>query len=262
LNIDNREILRKPTYSGVKPSQEITMAKIVIYRNNSAFQKFLAPAIASRCGELETKVFPEGTASEEIAKWFKQNRESLLEKEVVADKTCRNATGIDWGRVENVFNEVAVLGLTKATVEETIAEVVRHLLKKEVPKEVFVIQKHMEDHDLFGSLAQMNRGQAAQADAQKLRKILEAVIGKPVTVVDKSIPEENMESLWSGPAERGMWVFFDRHDDLTRALSREWKKVGWFRVPVESLIEDAVDFGIPLDAGAYSHAIREKVAAW
>lgn len=64
------------------------MGKLVMYRNNSAYEQFLAPALSG----FETQIFPQGTSETEITAWLAEHadRVSGMEK-VYMDRTCYEA---------------------------------------------------------------------------------------------------------------------------------------------------------------------------
>lgn len=170
-----------------------------------------------------------------------------------------NCGGFDY----NVFQKAATDLLQKGSPEETIAEVVRHMLAKEMPTKVLVIRGHMGDHNLFNDTSEdYNRMLRESVDSEKLRKLLEGVIGQPVTYlkvgfsgIETEVPVTDSDTAW---------VFLDRHFPSSKEW--EWRSIPpafrQFRVPVENLIGDAVAFGIELDEEKYSRAIREIVMAW
>jgi hypothetical protein len=258
--------------------------KAIIYRNNSAYEQFLAPAVASREG-FETQVFPQGTSETEITTWLAEHADWLRSMvKVYMDQTCYEAGEAvpsgqpdkkNWdiwmdvqtnygGFDHQVFQEAASVLMTKATVEETVAEVIRHLLIKEVPTKVLVIQDHMGDHDLFNSKREgpEARKQATQEDAEKLRRCLADTIGQPAWYLDVS--SMGLDAGVPLTDQDITWVFLDRHfKGCEKSL---WSKIPatfrQFRVPIENLVEDAIAFGIELDTEAYSRTIREIVATW
>lgn len=256
------------------------MTKLAIYRNNSAYTQFLAPAIASR-NDFETKVFAEGTPEAEITAWITENATKIRSmEEVYTDNTCSKAgrsvssttgkSGNIWRDVKNNygnldynFSEASRAVFTKTTTEETVTEVVARLIAKEVPTKVLIIQDHMADHDLFGlGITSSDWKAESERDAEKLRLCLREVIGQPVFYLDVSFA--GLDAGVSLDETDIVWVFLDRH--YKGCEKRLWSKIpaNWkqFRVPVENLIEDAVAFGIEIDTLAYSRAIRDIVATW
>lgn len=260
--------------------------KLVMYRDNAAYAQFLAPALVGREG-FETQVFPEGTPEAGITDWLANNADRIrgMEK-VFLDQTCLESgrtlrsvrepnlshwniwsdvkTNDGWDRFDLVFQVAARDVMTKASVEETLAEVIRHLLVKEVPTKVLVIQDHMGDHDLFNSKREgpEARKQAIQEDAEKLRRCLADITGQPAWYLDVS--SMGLDAGVPLTDQDITWVFLDRHfKSCEKSL---WSKIPatfrQFRVPIENLVQDAIAFGIEIDAEAYSQSIREKVATW
>ena len=255
------------------------MTKLVIYRDNSAYAQFLAPAIAAR-EDLEVQVFPVGTDKADITVWIAKHADRVRSMEkVYMDRTCYEAgeslpsihrpKGWIWMDVENnyggfdgQFRAAAEKVLTKSSVDETIAAIISLMLKKEIPDQVFVISEHMGDHDLYGSLSvHHDWDRAAKEDAEMLRSCLVKVIGKPVTVVEYlSVNEPPLQNLENAVG----WAFLDRHypQPFPVELDSHRPNMRWLRLPIENLIADAMTFGIELDAKAYAEAIREIVAKW
>lgn len=260
------------------------MTKLAMYRNNSAYEQFLAPALSGR-EDFEMQIFPQGTPESEIITWITEHATQIRSMETVyMDKTCYKAGETlpsvkrpdSWGC--NIWNDVATnyggfdyqvfrkaasVLTTKATVEETIAEVVRHLLAKEAPTKVLLIQDHMGDHNLFGlGLHSADRKEKAQRDAEKLHSCLKKVTGQPVFYLDVS--SYGLDAGVTITDEDTVWVFFDRHFKTCEKFL--WEKIPknfrQFRVPIENLVEDAVAFGVDFDTESFSREIREIVATW
>lgn len=128
------------------------MTKLVMYRNNSAYEQFLAPALKDREG-FKIQVFPQGTSEADITAWITEHADHVhgMEK-VFMDNTCYYAgrdvrssaspdgnfwrgVKINLGKDEyfdvDVFRHCALDSLVeKATAEEVIAEIIRLFLQK------------------------------------------------------------------------------------------------------------------------------------
>lgn len=260
------------------------MTKLVIYRNNSAYEQFLAPAISDR-KDLEIQVFPVGMDPAEITAWVVENADRVrgMEK-VYLDKTCYEAgksvpsqrlpnvsiwsdVETNYGNFDHDLKMAAESVLKKATVKETIAEIIQHMLTKEVPDKVLLMKDHMADHDLFGlGILSSDWEEEARRDAEILRSQLEASIGKPVNYITVEWPDVFDTNVSIEEADK-VWLFYDRHctSELDFELEMLQEKISClseFKVPIENLIQDALAFGIELDTEAFSQAIEEIVADW
>ena len=259
------------------------MTKLVMYRNNSAYEQFLAPALVG----FETQIFPQGTSETEITAWITGRADSIRSMEMVyLDQTCYEAGKLvniwkdvktNYGGLDHVFQKAVQSMMTKDTVEETIAEVVTHLLAKEVPTRVFVVMNRIGDHGIFKSVHKDYAGdydRAEQVEAETLRVCLEKVTKKPVTVIKLlgffSGFDENRELLKLLSSHETTWTFFDRHLK-TDECGKFWDVFNeitsdatttLFRVPIENLVEDAIAFGVNLNPEKLSKEIREAVATW
>jgi len=252
--------------------------QLVLYRNNSAYEQFLKPALEDR-EDFEMQVFPQGTPETEIAAWLAEHAGWVRGmRRVFLDDTCYEAgkslhlwMAVSCVRLSDVFQqdipqylqEAAKTMLRKATVEESIAEIVRRLLAKETPTKVLLIRNHMADHNLFGlGISSDDRKEEATRDAEKLRACLEDTIGQPVWYLDVS--SAGLDTGVSITEQDTVWVFLDRH--FKSCEGRLWRNIPatfrQFQVPVENLIQDAVSFGIEFDTEEYSRVVREAVADW
>lgn len=252
------------------------MTKLAIYRNNNAYQEFLAPAIANR-KDFETQVFPIGTNPSEIHRWYTENADYVrgMEK-VYMDLTCYEACPLaglktNYGHLDFDFHDAACRIMTKATVEETIVEIFRHMLAIEVPDNILLVEEKMSDHNPFSLLdPEISKEENDRRDADMFAKCLEEVTGKSVHRV--SLTRETRrgrEVVFGGgasPIAGGKsWFFHDRHFRDCSTLLLEMfigGNVSEFRLPIEDLIRDATRFGITFDTELYSRAIREIVATW
>jgi len=244
--------------------------KMAIYRENAVYTKYLGALLAAR-PDFEVVTFAEGTSDFDIALALPKIQDKVyVAEKVFLDRTCYQIVGDVWksvstnyGGLDYDFQEAANKALSKATVEETIVEIVHRMLTKEVPDKILLIQDHMADHNLFGlGVTSDDWKEEALRDAEKLRNCLSEVSGQPVyflsfgrndICVDVKIAEED-----------NVWVISDRH--FKNSNRSKWERIPknfkQFRVPVENLIEDALAFGIDIDAKALSKAIEEKVASW
>ena len=257
-----------------------------MYRNNTSYETFLAPAIAGR-EEFETQVFPLGTDPEEITAWIAENATRIRNMEkIYLDQTCYDAgekvpspKGLIWwdvstnyGDFDFDFREAAFRVIKKETVEETIAEILRHMLAVEMPDNVLLVEDKMSDHNPFGPLDRtLSKEDNDRRDAKKFAECLERVIGKPVHRVSLRECESRwgQEVVLDGPdpiKDGKSWYFHDRHYSDCRC---KWIKedvvggeVSEFTLPIENLVRDATRFGITFDTDAYSRAIRDIVATW
>lgn len=242
--------------------------KIAIYRENSVYTKYLATELASR-PDFEVITFAEGTPDIDIASALSDVAEKIFAAEkVYSDGTCNNALrslrkqthfpGLDY-----YFQEAAVAALSKESVEETISEIVRRMLEKEVPDRILIVQSHMADHNLFGlGITSADWEAECLRDAEKLRGCLSEVSGQPVSFL--AFGFDGIEADVSISKEDNVWVFSDRH--FKSCEMKEWRKIPThfkqFQVPIWNLVEDARAFGIDIDEEAFSKAIREIMANW
>lgn len=240
------------------------MTKLVMYRNNTAYEQFLAPALKDREG-FKMQVFPQGTPKADITAWIAEHVDYVrgMEK-IIMDITCFYA-GTDMQRDGRFWRDVKIdfvnfdldrflrcslqSMVEKATAEEAIAEMIRLFLQKETPAKVFVVTSKMGDHSIFGR-------DTDDVAAEKLRVCLSSVIGLPVyeyTDYKKALEEDAVT-----------WLFFDRHYGYVSAQEFARMPATWrrFTLPIDNLVLDACDFGVGVDLEAYSQTIREKVSTW
>lgn len=253
------------------------MTKLAIYRDNTAYAQFLAPALAGR-KDFEVQVFPVGTSENHITAWITEHADRIRSMDRVyldqtsyeAGKSLPSAERSDlkhwsiwsdiktnYGQLDRDFQQAAQVVVTGATNEATITEIVRHLLQKETPTKVYVVAAHMEDHNLFGLGYPENK-----QDAERLEQCLRKVTRQPVYYLH--VDDYGVDTYVPVTAEDIVWVFIDRH--FKGSKKSAFRKIPpafkLFEVPIENLIQDALRFGIELDVEAYAEAIRGIVAAW
>ncbi len=255
------------------------MTKLAIYRDNTAYSQFLAPALAAR-NDFETKVFAVGTPETHVTSWIKENADHIRSMDkVFTDNTCceagekvpsktrpENKNGCIWWDVKNNFGRIgpdfkvaAQKAVTGETNGDTIAKIVRLMLEKETPTKVYVVSEHMEDHDLFGLGHPENK-----KDDERLQQLLREVTGLPVYYLH--IDDYGVDTYVNVTPEDNVWVFIDRHFKGSKSKRRAYgnipKTFKLFEVPIENLIGDALKLGITLDAEAYAKAVSDIVAGW
>ncbi len=231
------------------------MKKVLVYRANAAFRKFLTFEERS---DFEVKVFPEGTEEGDIDVWIREKGA----REYLMDDTCIRAwqkvkmygwptpQGFEW-----IFRSALEEAIGKLKVEEAIGEIVGLMLKKEVPDKIVIVQKCLGDHNLFGEKLK------EEEVAEKLRVILEEVTGVPVKVEENPVPWKfySDEDVWGEHEivpQEDQWVFVDRHHNM--ASSGWHSRTTIFRLPMENLVQDAWDFGVEeIDIEGYAEAIRQ-----
>ena len=253
------------------------MTKLAIYRDNTAYEQFLAPALAAR-DDFEIKVFAVGTPETDIKSWIRENADHIRSMEYVyTDNTCyeagesvpnktrpENKNGSIWWDVKNnyggtgrIFKDASQKAVTGETNGDTITKIVRLMLAKETPTKVYVVSKHMEDHDLFGT-----GSPECKKDDERLQQLLRDVTGLPVYYLH--VDDDGVDTCVNVTAEDNVWVFIDRHFKGSEryAHSNIPKTFKQFEVPIENLIGDALKLGIELDAVAYAKAVSDIVAGW
>jgi hypothetical protein len=131
---------------------------LVIYRDNNLFKEWipiLIESLKSREHKIEIQNFPAGTSGEEIRKWWRENKDDLKGKKIIADRTTQGAFSPPLG-VEEEFG----------------SEYREKLLKEE--KEV------MENLDFVGSRALDKWSHAAE------KSILKEILGnKELNEIEK-----------------------------------------------------------------------------
>lgn len=242
--------------------------KLVIYRNNSLFEKYLAPILATLEG-YEVQVFPVNSSEDDIFDWIHTNfHEKISKSEVVyMDDTSYGAAGgyLNWQTwpretqlLDSMFRRAAGQFLVKSDDQSSIREIVARLMAKERPKRVVVVSSNIGDHKMFGEYD--------KETAEKLRAILAEVTGLEVWV-DYSLESALMPAGFLRVAGRTKlegptWAFVDRHYDVSKRLLEKEDRLRLFKVPVENLVQSAMDFGVEFDADAFAKAIRNQVASW
>lgn len=237
------------------------MAKIVIYRSNDVFRKFLTPVLQNKVG-IEVMEYPAGVFEEQIEADMKRHIERLRGVEgIYVDITCatalQNILGDDlyrggykfcWPQIDYRFSEVARKTLAKATPDETIAHIMCLMVKKEKPAQVFISREHISDHDMFGKWSSDDcfTDLARMSDALHLKEVIDNATGIPTILlpcVSARIPE-------------GSWVVYDRHEKIGYVPHG----VRQIKVPVENLVTCAIDMGI--DLSECTQAFTDMVETW
>lgn len=246
--------------------------KFVLFRNNDVYERHLTPAIEAR-QDLKLQVFPAGTPEEEIRSWVQSNGDAFADvEEVISDRTTRQAVAGLLERLKDADGQMflqlfgrrcatstidtQLYEATQKAMEKTdgngVIDIVLLMLAREVPDEIIVVKRHMGDHNLFnqGYDPNMGRDTCDTRDAEMLRGRLEAVTGKPVTVIE-NLPEVSSDTTW---------VFYDRH--CKSRIEGFENPPRWFRVPTENLVVDATTFGVSIDIDEIFQRYREMVASW
>lgn len=263
----------RPKTPESEPKQDIFLT----YRENELYKEY-GPKIAEMYRALgyvvETHVFPQGTEPEEIANWYKDNKEALSHKKLIADKTVLSQAqkegreihfGKTSGKLDGMFIDTALksvaqefLGTTSfedsvesVKLENAFKFLFKAAYEKGKPKKIFILEAKIDDHDLFHGMGGYKEGQDHGPVSQKFKEVLESA----------GIPSESIEIITdsNSESERGtykkkerygatetqrlemkdsnVWVVADRH----ASIEAFWPEATLITLPLSNLVHSLVE---------------------